>query len=141
MSLQLEKESLENSPGGGRALWPLIALVALIVAGLIGFAYWRRNARAPETAAPAAAASTGTVKVLMEQQWRVKMMLAQAESQSVAQRINATGRVIPAALHQAIVAPPVGGLIAGNGLPRIGQRVARGQTIAMLRQALSAAEL
>lgn len=140
MSLQLEKESLENSPGGGRALWPLIALVALIIAGLIGFAYWRRNAKAPETAAPAVAASTGTVKFLMEQQWRVKMMLAQAESQSVAQRINATGRVIPAAQHQAIVAPPVGGLIAGNGLPRIGQRIARGQTIAVLRQALTAAE-
>lgn len=137
MSLQLEKEV---SPGGGRTLWPLIALVALVVAGLVGFAYWRRSASAPETAAPAAEASTGTVKFLMEQQWRIKMMLAKAESQSVAQRITATGRVIPAAQHQAMVAPPVGGLIAGSGLPRIGQRVARGQTIAVLRQALTAAE-
>ncbi|MBL8206220.1 MAG: efflux RND transporter periplasmic adaptor subunit [Blastocatellia bacterium] len=140
MSLQLEKESSENLPRGGRAMWPLIALAALIIAGLIGFAYWRRSAKAPETAAPAAEASTGTVKFLMEQQWRVKMMLAKAESQEVAQRITATGRVIPAAQHQAIVAPPVGGLIAGNILPRIGQRVARGQTIAVLRQALTAAE-
>lgn len=136
----MEKESPENSPGKSRAMRLLITLIALIVAGLIGYVYWQRGTKAPETAAPAAAASTGTVKFLMEQQWRVKMMLAKAESQSVAQRITATGRVIPAAQHQAIVAPPVGGLIAGSGLPRIGQRVARGQAIALLRQTPTAAE-
>ncbi len=120
--------------------WLLIASVAVVVAALIGYAYWRRGEKAPETAAPAPAASTGTVKFLMEQQWRIKMMLAKAESQGVTRQIHATGRVIPAAQNQAIVAPPVGGLIAGGGLPRIGQRVGRGQTIAQLRQTPTAAE-
>ena len=67
-------------------------------------------------------------------------MLAEAESRQVTRQISATGRVIPAAQNQAIVAPPVGGLIAGSGLPRIGQRVGRGQTIALLRQTPTAAE-
>jgi RND family efflux transporter MFP subunit len=120
--------------------WSLIALLGLIVASLIGYAYWRRGAQQPAEAAPAAAASTGTVKFLMEQQWRVKMMLAKAESKVVTRRIHATGRMISAAQHQAMVAPPVGGLIAGNGVPRLGQRVARGQTIALLRQTPTASE-
>lgn len=138
MSLQLEKEQPEYSSGTGR--WSLIVMIALVAAALIGFAYWRHGAKAPEAAAPAAATTTSTVKFLMEQQWRIKMMLARAERKAVTQRIAATGRVIPAAQHQALVAPPVGGLIAGSSLPRIGQRVARGQTIALLRQTLTAAE-
>jgi cobalt-zinc-cadmium efflux system membrane fusion protein len=129
------------APGSSRTRWSLIAIAALAAAALLGLAYWRRGAKEAEpTAAPAAAETTGTVKFLMEQQWRVKMMLAKAESREVTKRITATGRVIPAAQHQAIVAPPVGGLIAGDGLPRIGQRVARGQRIALLRQTPTAAE-
>lgn len=138
MSSQLEETRKEHASGKGR--WLLIVLAALVVATLIGLAYWRRGAKAPEAAAPAAANTTGTVKFLMEQQWRVHMMLAKAESRQVTRQITATGRVIPAAQNQAIVAPPVGGLIAGSGLPRIGQRVARGQTIALLRQTPTASE-
>jgi cobalt-zinc-cadmium efflux system membrane fusion protein len=146
VSLQLEENRKEpsslNAPasGNGRAPWLLIALAALVVAALIGLAYWRRGVKAPEEVTPAAANTTGTVKFLMEQQWRIKMMLARAESQVVTRQIRATGRVIPAAQHQAIAAPPVGGLIAGSGLPRIGQRVVRGQTIAVLRQTPTAVE-
>lgn len=129
-----------NAASSGKGRWLLITLTALVVAALIGWAYWRRGAKAPEAAAPAAAETTGTVKFLMEQQWRVHMMLAKAESRQVTRQISATGRVIPAAQNQAVVAPPVGGLIAGSGLPRIGQRVGRGQTIALLRQTPTAAE-
>ena len=114
--------------------------VALVVAALIGWAYRRSGAKAPEETGHVAANTTGTVKFLMEQQWRIKMMLAKAERQEVMRQIRATGRVIPAAQNQAIVAPPVGGLIAGSGLPRIGQRVGSGQTIALLRQTPTAAE-
>lgn len=146
MSLNLEEKRKEQSSlsvqasGAGRTRWLLIVLVALIAATLIGLTYWRRGAKAPDTTAPAAANTTGTVKFLMEQQWRIHMMLAKAESRQVTRQISATGRVIPAAQNQAIVAPPVGGLIAGSGLPRIGQRVGRGQTIALLRQTPTAAE-
>lgn len=144
MSLQLDEKRKEqmasNAASSGKGRWLLITLTALVVAALIGWAYWRRGAKAPEAAAPAAAETTGTVKFLMEQQWRVHMMLAKAESRQVTRQISATGRVIPAAQNQAVVAPPVGGLIAGSGLPRIGQRVGRGQTIALLRQTPTAAE-
>jgi membrane fusion protein, heavy metal efflux system len=149
VSLQLDEKRKEpassSAPpsGGGRVRptnWLLIASVAGVVAALIGFAYWRRDAKAPEASAPEAANTTGTVKFLMEQQWRIKMMLAKAESQEITRHIRATGRVIPAAQNQAIVAPPVGGLIAGSSLPRIGQHVGRGQTIALLRQTPTAAE-
>jgi len=149
VSLQLDEKRKEKSafnaasggaPASGKGRWLLITLAALVVAALIGWAYWRRGAKAPEAAAPAAAETTGTVKFLMEQQWRIHMMLAKAESRQVTRQISATGRVIPAAQNQAIVAPPVGGLIAGSGLPRIGQRVGRGQTIALLRQTPTASE-
>jgi cobalt-zinc-cadmium efflux system membrane fusion protein len=129
-----------SSPGSGKGRWVFIALVAAVVAALIGLAYWRRSVKAPEVTAHAAANTSGTVKFLMEQQWRVHMMLAKAEGRQVTRQIFATGRVIPAAQNQAIVAPPIGGLIAGSGLPRIGQRVGRGQTIALLRQTPTAAE-
>jgi membrane fusion protein, heavy metal efflux system len=132
--------SLASAPTSGKGLWLLITLAAPVMLALIGWAYWQHGAKAPEVSVPAAAETPGTVKFLMEQQWRVNMMLAEAESRQVTRQISATGRVIPAAQNQAIVAPPVGGLIAGSGLPRIGQRVGRGQTIALLRQTPTAAE-
>jgi RND family efflux transporter MFP subunit len=90
--------------------------------------------------APAAAASTGTVKFLMEQQWLIHMKLAQPEEQTVARQITATGRVIPAANSQAIVAPPVSGILSGRSLPRVGQHVARAQAVAVVQQTATSAE-
>lgn len=114
--------------------------VIVVVAGWLGWQYVRRPAPQLSAAAPAAGQATGTVAFLMEQQWLIRMKLAQAESRSVARQITATGRVIPAANHQAVVAPPVGGIITRGQLPRIGQRVAAGQTIATLQQTATAAE-
>jgi len=76
----------------------------------------------------------------MEQQWAVRMMLAKAEPATVARQITATGRVVPAAGHHAVVAPPVGGLLDSGPLPRVGQTVTRGQPIAVLRQTPTASE-
>jgi RND family efflux transporter MFP subunit len=76
----------------------------------------------------------------MEQQWAVRMMLAKAEPAAVARQITATGRVVPAPGHHAVVAPPVGGLLDGGPLSRIGQAVARGQALAVLRQTPTASE-
>jgi membrane fusion protein, heavy metal efflux system len=135
----IDDRAVGSTPASAKGRWALIALAALVVAALIGLAYWRRSAKAPEATAPAAPNTTGTVKFLMEQQWRVHMMLAKAERREVARQVSATGRVIPVAQNQAIVAPPVGGLISG-GLPRIGQRVTRGQSVAVLRQTPTAAE-
>lgn len=115
-----------------------IAVVAMILV-VVAF-FWLRPAREAKTEAPAAASSTGTVKFLMEQQWLIHMKLAQAEEQTVARQITATGRVVPAANSQALVAPPVSGILSGRNLPRVGQHVARGQTIALIQQTATSAE-
>ena len=108
---------------------------------MIFFAFFRlRPTKQAPTEAPAAAASTGTVKFLMEQQWLIRMKLALVEEQTVARQITATGRVIPAANSQAVVAPPVGGILSGRNLPRVGQHVARGQAIAVVQQTATSAE-
>lgn len=119
--------------------WLLLVVLAL-VAALIVIALYTRRGSQPETAAPPEAASTGTVKFLMEQQWRIRMKLALVEEQTVARQVTATGRVIPAANHQALVAPPVGGIIQRGNLPRVGQRVGQGQVIATLQQTATSAE-
>ena len=113
----------------------IFAIVAVLAAFL-----WLRPAKEVKTEAPAAAANTGTVKFLMEQQWLIRMKLALVEEQTVARQITATGRVVPAANRQAIIAPPVGGILAGAQIPRIGQRVGQGQIIAVLQQTATSAE-
>ena len=130
-----------NSGGSRRNLVVIVGAVAVFAIVVIIFAfYWLRPAKEVKTEAPAAPGNTGTVKFLMEQQWLINMKLAQVEEQTVARQITATGRVVPAANKQAVVAPPVGGILAGGQIPRIGQRVAQGQTIAILQQTATSAE-
>jgi cobalt-zinc-cadmium efflux system membrane fusion protein len=120
-----------------------IVLLLIAAAGLAGVAgFWfMRPADSHDDAAPAAApAAGGTVKFLMEQQWLIHMKLAKAEEAMVAPQITSTGRVVAAPANQAVVAPPVGGIISSESLPRIGQIVARGQLLATLIQTPTAAE-
>ena len=124
-----------------RSLVIIVSAVAIIALVVILFAFFRlRPTKQAPTEAPAPAASTGTVKFLMEQQWLIRMKLALVEEQTVARQITATGRVIPAANSQAVVAPPVGGILSGRNLPRVGQHVARGQAIAVVQQTATSAE-
>jgi membrane fusion protein, heavy metal efflux system len=118
----------------------LIATIALVAVALGLYAFSRRSSKPENAEAPAAGETTGVVQFLMEQQWRIRMKLALAEEKLIARRITATGRVIPAANHHAAVAPAVSGLIERGPLPRLGQRVAAGQTIAVLRQIAPAGE-
>ena len=119
----------------------LIAVVGiLVIAAGLAVGLWRRDAAPPESPVPASTDPAGVVKFLMEQQWAVRMMLAKAEPASVARQITATGRVVPAPGHHAVVAPPVGGLLDSGPLPRIGQPVTRGQALAVLRQTPTASE-
>ena len=128
--------------GGSRRRQIVIVAVVSVFALLIVFAaiLWLRPAKEVKTEAPAVAATTGKVTFLMEQQWLIRMKLALVEEQTIARQITATGRVVPAANSQAIVAPPVGGIVSNRNLPRVGQHVAQGQTIAVIQQVATSAE-
>jgi RND family efflux transporter MFP subunit len=137
-----ETLSIESHASASRRNLVMIVAAAgvfAIVVILLAF-FWLRPTKQATTEAPAAATNTGTVTFLMEQQWLIRMKLAQVEEQTVARQITATGRVVPAANMQAVIAPPVGGILAGRQIPRIGQRVAQGQTIAILQQTATSAE-
>ena len=127
--------------GGSRRKQLVIVAVAILAVLVVFIAFlWLRPAKQVTTEAPAGAASTGTVKFLMEQQWLIRMKLALAEEQTIARQITATGRVVPAANSQALVAPPVAGILSGRTLPRVGQRVVQGQTIALVQQVATSSE-
>jgi RND family efflux transporter MFP subunit len=122
--------------------WTLIALIVIAAAAALAIRFWPRpdsQQAGVETAAPPA--PTGTVKFLMEQQWAIRMKLAKAEPTTVARQVTATGRVVPAAGRRALAAPPVGGVIVDGPLPRLGQQIRRGETIAVLQQVPTAAEV
>ena len=129
-----------NAPRRRNQVLAVAAVAALALALLTYVLFFRGPAREEKAEAPAASSPTGTVTFLMEQQWLIRMKLAQVEEQTVARQITATGRVVPAANRQAMVAPPVGGILAGGQMPRVGQRVAAGQTIAVLQQTATSAE-
>ncbi len=116
-----------------------------LLAGLIGAAaivfFVLRPAPVPENVAPSPKADTGgRVAFLMEQQWLIHLKLAKAEAATISPQVTSTGRVIPAPLNQAVISPPVGGIINAGNLPRIGQNVVRGQVLATLLQTPTAAE-
>jgi membrane fusion protein, heavy metal efflux system len=118
-----------------------LAVVIVVVAVVLGVRAYR--ARTPESRPSDAAApanETGTVKFLMEQQWAIRMKLAKAVPSAVARQVTAPGRIVPAAGLHAVVASPVSGLLDGGTLPRVGQRVARGDALATVRQTPTAAE-
>ncbi|MCI0491257.1 MAG: efflux RND transporter periplasmic adaptor subunit [Blastocatellia bacterium] len=124
-----------------RNRWIIAGTIAIALIAIISYSFLRQTATSAEqVAAPAAANPTGTVKFLMEQQWLINMKLAKAEKQWLARQITSTGRVIPAQHNQAIIAPPVGGIISSGQLPRVGQQVKQGQTLAILNQRPTAAE-
>ena len=130
-----------NNSGSRRRQIVIVAVVGVFALLLVFAAIlWLRPAKEVKTEALAAATPTGKVAFLMEQQWLIRMKLALVEEQTVARQITATGRVIPAANSQAVVAPPVGGIVSNRTLPRVGQHVARGQTIAVIQQVATSAE-
>jgi cobalt-zinc-cadmium efflux system membrane fusion protein len=116
-----------------------VGLVAVVLLG----AYLARGDRAADDHGHAHDAEAGdgtpTVTFLMEQQWLVEMKFETVEATQVARQVTTTGRVVPAANLHAVVAPPVGGILTGQ-LPRIGQAVRQGQTIAVVRQTATSGE-
>src|SRR5207249_9187764 len=115
----------------------VIAIVALVIIAIL---VKRKPAEETAEAAPAAANTAGLVPFRMEQQWLIRLKLALAEQTEMAPQIHAAGRVVPVPSKRAIVAPPVGGIIQSGTMPRVGQKVASGQSLARLVQTPTAAE-
>jgi RND family efflux transporter MFP subunit len=123
---------------------PLAASVLLGVALLFLSVRFLRQETAGTTA-PAQSGATrpspaATARFLKEQQWLIRMKLAVAQSKTVARQIRSTGRVIPAVGYHATLSSPVSGILAESVLPRVGQQVRRGETLAGLTQTPTAAE-
>jgi len=132
-----EREVRVPSASGNR--WIIIGVLALLGISVLIYTLLPR-AKQEMAGSSAENSPSGTVQFRMEQQWLIRMKLAQAGEQTVARQVASTGRVIPAANSQAIIAPPVGGVIQGGQLPRIGQPVSKGQVIAVLQQTATSAD-
>jgi RND family efflux transporter MFP subunit len=124
----------------GKKKWTVALLGGLAVLAVVAFVFSRPAAVSDAVAPATVANSTGEVSFLMEQQWRIRMMLAKAEAASVARQVISTGRVVPTARNYAVIGPPIGGVITGENLPRVGQNVALGEVLATLVQTPTAAE-
>ena len=136
-----ERTTNEADKLAGRRISRLVlaaSVAGILIVAAIGYALLGRSAEREEVIA-GPEASTGTVTFLMEQQWLVRMKLAKVEPMEVARQVTTIGRVVPAANLHASVAPPVGGILTGQ-LPRIGQTVRRGQTIAVVQQTSTSGE-
>jgi RND family efflux transporter MFP subunit len=143
MSTPNQNDPVDHSRGSNSQRKQVIIVTAVTVLALLAVLatiLWLRPAKQVTAKAPAAAATTGKIAFLMEQQWLIRMKLALAEEQTIARQITATGRVVPAANSQAVVAPPVGGIVSNRNLPRLGQHVAQGQAIAVVQQVATSAE-
>ncbi|HEX9895154.1 MAG TPA: efflux RND transporter periplasmic adaptor subunit [Gemmatimonadales bacterium] len=85
----------------------------------------------------------GGIGFLKEQQWKTAgFATAFATTDSVTETIQTTAAIVPAAGRMARVAAPVAGLIEASGVedaPVPGQRVAQGQSLAVLSPALGEA--
>jgi membrane fusion protein, heavy metal efflux system len=90
--------------------------------------------------APKEESDGGGISFLKEQQWKTPgFATAFAATGQVTESFQATGQIVPAAGRMARVSAPVAGVIEASGLaqsPAPGQRVARGQALAVLTPAL-----
>jgi len=102
-----------------------------------------------EDASRAAASEAGdepadAVPFLLEQQWKLKLLLAQAEPRTLTERLLVPALVATPEGRAAVVTPPVAGrLVAPEGgvLARTGERVEAGATLAFVEPALGAADV
>jgi len=129
-----------SNNGSRSTRWIVLLVLIAIVAATAMFVLRKPEPAADEDAAAPAAAGTGRVSFLMEQQWLIKLKLAKAEEAELAPQIRSTGRIVPVPPNHAVVSPPVGGIMQGDAMPRIGQHVTKGQRLATLIQTPTAAE-
>jgi RND family efflux transporter MFP subunit len=99
---------------------------------------------AEHAAEGAAAEPPDAVPFLLEQQWKIGLLLAAAGPRHLSQRLVLPAQAVAPEGLSAIVSSPVGGRLAAPGsaaLPRTGERVEAGQTLAFVEPPLVAPEL
>ncbi len=101
------------------------------------------------SAADAAAAGAGedppnAVPFLLEQQWKVSLLLARAETRTLRKRLALAARAAVPEGASAVASSPMGGRLvapAAGALPRTGDRVEAGQVLGFVEPPLGASEL
>ena len=102
------------------------------------------HADAASIPSEAAASIDREVPFLMEQQWKVGLLLHAATTRTLVQRVDAPARiVVPDGARAAVTAPMSGRLCAPDGgdLPRTGDRVEAGQLLGYVEPPLGPADL
>ena len=120
------------APGTHRLRFRVVApgLVATIDAGT---AEVYADAAAAKAAMGEEAEDPDEIGFLKEQQWKLPFMSAPVATSEVEAGVALQGEVRPAGGHEAAIAAPAAGRLVMRGRPpRLGDRVARGQVLAVL---------
>ncbi len=84
------------------------------------------------------------IPFLMEQQWRVKLLLAEAAARTLSKRLTVPALAVVPEGAAAIVAPPTSGRLLAppsGRLPRTGETVERGQLLGLIEPPLTASDV
>ncbi len=83
------------------------------------------------------------VPFLLEQQWKIELLLETASRRTLTHRITAPARIVPKQGTSAVAGPPIGGRLLppdDKPFPRIGQRVEAGEVLAHVEPPLPVTE-
>ena len=111
----------------------------------VGSVIVHANVHDAEHAAEAAAGDDppDIVPFLLEQQWKIELLLATASRQTLTHRITAPARIVPKQGTSATAGPPIAGRLLppdGKPFPRVGQRVEAGEVLAYVEPPLPVTE-
>jgi len=84
------------------------------------------------------------VPFLMEQQWKIGMLLGQACQRTLVERLSIPAQIVAPQGASAAVSPPVAGRLLpppDGRLPRVGEKVEAGQVLAMIEPPLPVTEV
>lgn len=129
----------------GKALLLLLAVGALLWAQGISWAHEGESHGEEELVQPAPASPLplSPIHLSKESQFLLDIRTLPAQMRELSQRISAPGKVIPKPELEAEVFPPQPGRVVAMGgrpVPRIGDRVRKGQLLVVIEQVLSAPE-
>ncbi|MEE9293684.1 MAG: efflux RND transporter periplasmic adaptor subunit [Phycisphaerae bacterium] len=83
------------------------------------------------------------VPFLLEQQWKIELLLATASRHTLTHRITAPARIVPKQGTSAVASPPIAGRLSPPNdahFPHVGQRVEAGEVLAFVEPPLPATD-